>query len=274
MTKETSESPKSPSTLERAAHALPSLAAALLVVSVAYDYSFLWALGLSFDDIPSSLAEHVRSAIVWAPKLVIAALLYAAVEMFLKRVEGGLSEEELIARSPTPRFTRALRRSGDLAMAVAAALVATIGPLLSSDSQWVFLSFLVTWGFLTLSVVQHPRLRLLFPTSPARFLLIAPIVLSMVGLYGYQAGARLMTPASPIWELTIRQADSTRILKLRGMRRFSSFAIAVDEERKVSVIPHESILVARTLQASEHGVLNACRWLGLMCSSPPKPPEK
>ena len=49
------------------------ITAVLLVLSTAYDFSFLYALGLSFEELPSTLADHVRSVIVWAPR----ALLYA-----------------------------------------------------------------------------------------------------------------------------------------------------------------------------------------------------
>lgn len=52
------------------------IASLLLVVSVFFDYSFLLAIGLSFDEIPSSLSEHVRSAILWAPKVLLTALAF------------------------------------------------------------------------------------------------------------------------------------------------------------------------------------------------------
>lgn len=254
--------------------ALPILTTALLVASLAYDYTFLWALGLSFDSIPSSLTEHVRSAIVWAPKLAIAGLLYAGLEMFLRRTEGGMSEEELIARSADPQFTRKFRRSGDKAMQVSALLVAIVGPFFSTDDSWVFITFLVLWGALAISVVRQPRLSVLFPSTASRFLLIAPIMLSMVGMYGYQSGVKLLTPKEATWQLTIKKEEGTEVLRLSGIRRFSAFAIAVSEEKAVSIIPNESILIASTLKPHQPLEMNACRWLGVMCLNRAAPSEK
>jgi len=39
------------------------VSAALLALSVAYDYFFLLALGLSFNSVPTTISDHVRSAI-------------------------------------------------------------------------------------------------------------------------------------------------------------------------------------------------------------------
>ena len=128
------------------AGSLPLFAAGLPVVSVAYDYAFFLALGLTLDELPSSLSEHVRSAVIWAPNVSVAFILYAVVELALQRVEGGRTEEELVASSPTPRFTRMFRRSGDAVVWIGAVIAAVLGPFYSTDSGWVFFSFTVLWG--------------------------------------------------------------------------------------------------------------------------------
>ncbi len=161
---------------EQVGKAVAVISALLLVISVFYDYSFLLAIGLSFDEIPSSLSEHVRSAILWAPKLLLTALAFFMYELFLRRVEGGKSEEELIASSPTPRFTSAFRKSGDLAIPVVCTLVALVGPFLSSGLQWAYLLFVLLWGFLSLSVINHARLGASLSGLRARLFIIAPIL--------------------------------------------------------------------------------------------------
>lgn len=242
----------------------------MLIVSVAYDFSFLLALGLSLDDVPSGIAEHVRSALAWAPKVAISLILYEAVELFLRRTEGGLSEQEIVASSPKPEFTRKFRRSGDVTMLLGAIIMALLGPFFSTDSGWMFFSFLVLWGTLVFAVLNHPRLSTQFPSMLHRLLLVSPILLSMVCIHGHSAGAALKTAKTPTWELILKQTDGPTIQKVLGLRRFESFAVVVDKDRHVVIIPNDSIVSARTLNALDVSTLNICRWIELLCPQQPK----
>lgn len=245
------------------------IASLLLVVSVFFDYSFLLAIGLSFDEIPSSLSEHVRSAILWAPKLLLTGLAFFMYELFLRRVEGGKSEEELIASSPTPRFTRIFRKSGDLVIPIVGTLTAVIGPFLSNDLQWAYLLFVLLWGGLAVSVVNHPRLGVSFSGLRARIFIILPILLSIVGLHGYQSGAHMLASVTPKWEMVLRDGSTTTKQNLLGIRRFGSFAIIVDQSKLVSVVPNDAIVSVKNLTSPVQMELNACRWFGVLCQSAP-----
>jgi len=256
---------------EQVGKAVAVIASLLLVISVFFDYSFLLAIGLSFDEIPSSLSEHVRSAILWAPKLLLTALAFFMYELFLRRVEGGKSEEELIASSPTPRFTRAFRKSGDLVIPVVGTLVALVGPFLSSDLQWAYVLFVLLWGFLALSVINHARLGTSLSGLRARLFVIVPILLSLVGLHGYQSGAGMLATATPKWEMVLRDGSTTTKQSLLGIRRFGSFAIIVDQSKLVSVVPNDAIVSVKNLASPVQSELNACRWFGVLCQSDPNP---
>ena len=86
------------------------LTSALLVLSVVYDFTYLSALNLSFSQIPTTISDHVRSALLWAPLLFLGLFSYFFFEMVLKRAEKGMSEEEIINTSPNPKFTRIFSR--------------------------------------------------------------------------------------------------------------------------------------------------------------------
>jgi hypothetical protein len=62
------------SILERAGKSLGLGTALLLMVSVAFDCGYLRAIGLSFVSVPTSLTDHVRTAIIWAPVMGVPAL--------------------------------------------------------------------------------------------------------------------------------------------------------------------------------------------------------
>ena len=188
-------------------------------------------------------------------------------ELFLRRVEGGKSEEELIASSPTPRFTRAFRKSGDLVVPVVGSLAALVGSFLSNNLQWAYLLFVLLWGFLASSVIQHRRLGASLFGLRARLFVILPILFSMVGLHGYQSGARMLTTATPKWEMVLRDGSTTTKQTLLGIRRFGGFAITVDQAKIVSVIPNDAIVSVKNLASPFQSELNACRWFSVLCQS-------
>jgi len=46
-----------------------------LLVSVIYDWGYLSGIGLSFSDVPTTIADHIRTALVWAPMTISGLLL-------------------------------------------------------------------------------------------------------------------------------------------------------------------------------------------------------
>lgn len=87
------------------------LSAAILIFSVTYDFGFLLWFGVSLAEAPTTLSDHIRSSLVWAPTILITVFGVVALELFNRRIEKGMTEEELINSSPTPKFTAWFRGS-------------------------------------------------------------------------------------------------------------------------------------------------------------------
>lgn len=94
-----------------------------------------------------------------------------------------------------------------------------------------------------------------------------PLFLGVVGAYGDHQGNMLIKNRSPSWELSIRVGTATTKKTLTGLRRFSTFAIIVDSDRFISIIPNDSILFARRLAPAMPTVSNICKWFNLSCYS-------
>ncbi len=108
------------------------LTSTLLVLSVVYDFTYLSALNLSFSQIPTTISDHIRSALLWAPLLFLGLFSYFFFEMLLKRAEKGMSEEEIINTSPNPKFTR-IFRTGPRYLLIFIAIIIFIGYFLGVD---------------------------------------------------------------------------------------------------------------------------------------------
>jgi len=81
------------------------------IVSLIYDWGFFRSLGIGYHDIPSSIADHFRTGLIWAPPLFGIFIFYLALEFQIQRIEKGLSEEEIVNSSKNPDKTRRFRES-------------------------------------------------------------------------------------------------------------------------------------------------------------------
>src|SRR5919197_1500493 len=79
------------------------------VVSVIYDWGFVYALGMDFGCLPTTTTDHFRSGLLWFPSLLGLIFLYVAIEFQFQRVERGLTEKEIIESSSNPVWTRKFR---------------------------------------------------------------------------------------------------------------------------------------------------------------------
>ena len=84
-------------------------ASASLVLSVIFDWGFYSALSLSFLEVPSGLSDHVRSALIWFPKVVAAFGGIFVFEMLTKRIEQGMTEYEIVQFTTNPKRTKRFR---------------------------------------------------------------------------------------------------------------------------------------------------------------------
>ncbi len=83
--------------------------AAGFVVSVAYDWGYFRSFDLGFLEVPTTVGDHVRTGLLWFPPLVAIAILYLGLEFHFRRVERGLTEEEIISASKRPEALRKFR---------------------------------------------------------------------------------------------------------------------------------------------------------------------
>jgi len=253
--------------LEAAGKLIGVIGVALLILSVAHDYFFLIALHLSFNEVATTISDHVRSAIVWLPKVALFMFAMLVYELLMRRVEGGRTEQELIDTSPTPRFTKWFRFSANAAFVVLAVLIVLTTTLLTASLHGLFLGFMLLWGFLSFSVVQHPRMGAGFTATGARAFIIVPLAVAYVGSFGYGGGERMLTAKTPEWDVGIKTENGTEHRQLTGIRTFGTTVVTVDTGQRVSVVPSERIQTVTRIPQPDDRTPNLCRWFGVLCPS-------
>ena len=91
----------------------PGISAICLLISmcasVVYDYWFFYTLGANFSVLPLTIADHLLGIVTWVVPVVIGAFCIFVLEMITRRVEQGMTEQEIIDSTPDPKKTESRR---------------------------------------------------------------------------------------------------------------------------------------------------------------------
>ena len=192
-----------------------------LVGSVAYDWAYLYALGLSFSDVPTSVADHMRSALNWIPTAILAVFAVLVLELFLRRSEQGMTEEQLISTSPHPRFTAWFRKSPRFPIVIMALLIPILYILLGyTFSSGLGFAFIILWFLFTSWVNSHPRI-MEKRSKEFRFAIhwLPPVIIWIASM-GYTAGgASWYADGKPI-RSTLYLKNTIDPIQVRAIRLF------------------------------------------------------
>lgn len=219
----------------------PAFTTAILVVSITYDTAYLWALGLSLGDIPSSISEHVRSALLWSPIIFIVSLIVGAV--FLLEDTNAKSQK---LKSNDPIVEAFVGNRGTI-LNIAGLLLLGYIIYKTKNYMFAFIVFAAIWMLILNRFASLRAKRNLSIPIQLRYFLILPILLSIVGFSGYFLGDRLVNSTNLKWEYTVKKDDKEIILNVFGQRRFTEFTIAISNDKKILIIPNGNIASIKSL---------------------------
>jgi len=206
---------------ELAARGSTVAATAALVASVIHDWVYLSRLGLAFSDVPTSLADHGRSALIWLPPLGLGLAGVSVYELLTKRIEGWRTESEIVAASPNPRFFSLFRRSGDLVPLVAALLTIPAYVLLGGEAHGLQLGVVALWVFFLRWVYAHPRSPLTRIGTLA--LLWGGLCIILVMFRGSADADAALTSTSPVRIITMK--SDQRVMRVTLLRTYEKGAL-------------------------------------------------
>ncbi|KVV42936.1 hypothetical protein WK92_06270 [Burkholderia ubonensis] len=83
-----SEKAKEQSSLERMSSIMTLLAMLVLPCSVVFDWAYFSRLGLNMSQVPTSLSDHARSVVIWAPALGFVMLGALMQHLVTRRLDG------------------------------------------------------------------------------------------------------------------------------------------------------------------------------------------
>lgn len=229
--------------------------AVLLAISVFFDFNFLLALGIRFREVPTGIADHVRTALVWLPQFLVSLAIVAMLQLFFGRASAGGT-----------RFAFWLGRVVRITVFGGVAVVGVYTALTLQSNSWVHLTAILAWLALSDWVLAHDLFRKSFSRAGRLLFIGAPALVIMVGLFGYLEGERVLNERLPRFEAIVRLGDRVETMNLRGARRFEETALLIDMDRRVWVVPSEAVLSIKTMQPRTAIRSLSCRWVGWECA--------
>lgn len=227
----------------------PIFTASILAISITYDYAYLWALDLSLSDIPSSISEHIRSALLWSPIALALSMGIGVINSFSNQFDtistksANFVKKIAIIRKIESKNPNFLLYSG-IAISIVAMLIANI---LTQKIEFLFFAIGYIWVCVILKYIYELEKNKIKPIKIIVLLYFFPILLFCVGAFGFHFGGKLLRSNTPKWEYTIKKNDNDIPLKVYGQRRFTEFTIAVTESRKILIISNNFIVSTKSL---------------------------
>lgn len=164
-----------------------------LLLSVIYDFGFFKSLDITFSDVPTSISDHFRSGLIWFPVLFFGVVGATIFELITVRIEGGMSEDEIISSSPNPKKTRKFREAPIKLMPWLAGLIIFSYVLMGDTFIYGLpIAFCLLWFWIAPWINNHPRIFKRRPKYIRAIIFWMPVIIIFLYGKGYTDGKRLI----------------------------------------------------------------------------------
>ena len=230
--------------LEWTAKLLPVLTLASLAISVSYDYGYVTGLGLSFESLPTTTSDHVRSVLVWFPWAIVVTIVLGLPRLpHTPPSPASIISSDPPASKPFRYYNAAAHRwLAPLLFALLLSSIALKG-LLALDHPALTAGILaLAWTLILFEVVHYTRLRYNVGVLTTA-LLYGPGALILFYSFGqldtYQV--RNATAVSVDTSVVLKGTAGTP-QKVRVLRSFDKFLLLLLPTGEVQVLSSSEVL--------------------------------
>lgn len=242
---------------------IPVTGVGVLLLSIIYDYSFFKSIGLGFSTVSTTLEDHVRSSIVWAPVVLLNAALYTVSAYS----SNAAIAHDHIAQLDNIENSSILRTLHALHVFFLVVLIVMMWGVLFGIGVSVILNFLYTVPIgIGLFMLFLSKTGVGFTYLQKMALMLAIIVVCTAAVNGYRSGTSLKL-SKRIWEVEFT-SDDRENLSIIGLRQFSKEVIMVHPNGIIELIPRPQIKSISYRINLINRQRNICKWFGVYCRVP------
>ena len=226
------------------------IASLSVLVSFVYDWGFFSELEVSFLDAPTTIADHVRSWLLWLPSVAIAAFVILAIELFLLRVEGGMTEKELVESSPNPVLIRRIRNSPGRALAILGPSLVLLWLLLGDHFEdGLGVGLALFWFVFSAWVFTHPVISERYSPLAKRAAFWIPSAVIMIFFFGATVARFGFEDVSASHRLHVTHAQDGRTSQdIRLLRTFQDWLLIRNDKNEVVWISLDGVRKIQILE--------------------------
>ena len=265
-----------PFTIERIGTLSTVIASFSLIVSVFYDWGFMSALGLRFSEIPTSVTDHVRSWLVWLPNVAIGVFGIIAVEMLSRRIERGMTEDEIIRSSSNPLRTEKMRNRPFYVAGFAGVLIVVLW-LLFGDRfhEGLQIGLIITWFLFSHWVFGHPTVRARHSQNFRLFVHWLPPIIIWFYFSGFNDATSQInsTPPMDVLQIKTSQRDASAI-QAHILRSFEQWFLVQDANKQILWIRSDDVIKIESHPVKKPFRGIACGLFDELCFPQTVPPGK
>ncbi|OIN95299.1 MAG: hypothetical protein AUJ48_03455 [Deltaproteobacteria bacterium CG1_02_45_11] len=228
--------------LEKLAKASGVLAACALILSVIHDWGFFFALDIGFIDIPTSIGDHIRSALIWLPNILFCFFIVIAIEFVNQRIERGLTEEEIIQSSKKPERLRKFRQGPAVLFRILAPVLVAGFLLIGNFYRGILpIALVVCWAMFSEWANNAPLIKIRRSETTQKIFHWLPIIFFFVFFWGYNNASDLASDDVPRFKLTLSNAD--RALEVNILRHVEKGTLVIEPKtKKITLISWPEVL--------------------------------
>ena len=214
---------------------------------------FSFRLALALAQAPTDIADHVRTWLVWLPIIITPLFIFLAHDLLMSRLEGGLTEEEIVQSSRNPDFMKWFRSSPQKVisfMAVLAVLLWVFFGELFADVRVV--SFPIAWTIFANWVFRHPLIDARYPSIVKNVATYLPSAFFFAFFLGANSANTQMQQSSNTHRIEFAGTTQGRVPEeIRLLRSFQDWVLIRDEGGKIAWIPENNVGRIQLLEESE-----------------------
>lgn len=231
------------SALEVGTKLLALIATLCVALSVLFDCGYLAALELTFSEVPTSLSDHTRSAILWLPLVGSVFPLAVVVNLFLDQVDAKDAREVKSRGEDISTYMKNEAKRARWSLAIFTVVCFLLWLAFGYRARsYLVLGAITLWVLVVVRATPHDylgiRLSLLFRLG----LVVLPIILFGLYVAGYNSGREGIAPNQQFGIISVRNPEDQRQLKANVVRVFEKSAIVIDENHKVLLLKPDDIV--------------------------------
>ena len=200
-----------------------------LVASVFYDWGFFFSIGIGFAEAPTTIADHLRSWLVWLPDAVIAGFLFLLIETLNRRrhITKEAAEDRTSSPDSTLNWVKQSWKSPSYSLIVFLGFSGIIIWLLFGGliTPGIIFAGIICWLVTSRWIFSHPAVNQHYSPLFQGLFLWLPGLLALFFLMGLSSGQSSTVRPKITHKLHIKKSTDITLVEAIMLRHFDRYLV-------------------------------------------------